>query len=209
MESHENTFPELIARSAQVESTLVENAGELTPELEKEYTELKILIPQKVDGYKFIIDRFRSLGDWWINKGKIFISTGRGLHKFADFLSSGIKLGMAALKIKELLGVDYRFVLANSKPTLEIFDEAQLPAHCIKEVVEYVPDKDKIRELLDAGAVISGARLVPNKSLRSYMNKSETKKKVGQKNAKQTIVSKSTKKTGKTKTSDNGTKRVG
>jgi len=194
MESHGTSLAELVSQSAYIESKLVESGGELTPELESALATIQLAIPEKIDAYQFVIERLKVAAAHWKVRAKSAQAVAKGCENGLETLRGAIKAGMLALKADEILGIENRFVLANSKPTLEIFDEAQLPAHCIKEVVEYVPDKDKIRELLEAGSIISGARLVPNKSLRSYMNKSETKKKVSQKNGSKKLSSKKSKK---------------
>lgn len=166
---NELSLVELSTQYAKLEYKLLESQGEITPEIENELANFEAKLPQKVDAYDFIINKIQANQAMLKSMADKYNAAARTLTNFEDSLKDRIKLAMINLDRTELLGHSTRFKLIKSKPKL-VIDESKLSDDYMKTTVQKVPDKDLIRDALDSGQTIQGAKLEEVHYVRSFPN---------------------------------------
>jgi hypothetical protein len=161
---------ELVAQSNGLTQMIIEAGGELSPELEKQLTQLDLSVAEKVDGYNFAIDRLALEASHWKSKADFYLKIAKACETAQARIKDSLKKAMLDLGKTEIQGNDIRYVLSNTQPKLELDEKALDPAYKM-EIRELVPDKERIKLELKRGAQISGAKLIPGYSLRPYANK--------------------------------------
>lgn len=146
---------------------IVESNGELTPEIEIKLNSFEIEDKNKIDAYKFFLDKAKLWTSFLDTKEKDIKSHKNGWKRLIEFLNTNLKVALNTRGLTQLHGNEYYFKLVPTQPAL-VIEEDILPAEWTKEITQYVPDRDKIKLALDAGTVIPGAKLVKSFALRSY-----------------------------------------
>ena len=149
---------------------ILEAGGELTPALEKSLMNVELQEVKKVDGYIHLMEGLQASEDHYKKLAQKFQAAKQGCEAFRKRLKARIKLSMSDNKLSEAYGTDFRFKLQNRQATLEIDDKKLSVKYCDQHT-EWVPNKDRIRDLLESGEKIEGARLVESKALATYVNK--------------------------------------
>ena len=164
------TLPTLVTKSQSITNQIIENGGELTPELEEQLDNVTLDVGEKIDNYNFVMERIKIEETYWKSKADQMTRIARGCKNMRDRMKTSIKEAMKAMDTKEVEGFNYRFKLTNVKPKL-IVDEAMLPVKYTKEVITHEANKERIREDLTEGIGVRGASLEQGHALRIYPNK--------------------------------------
>lgn len=167
---NDSNLYEIIQQTTNVIQAIMENGGELTPELEQALSNIQLQYAEKVDGYQFFIERVEKEKEYWQEKAEYYFKIAQSLDVLRSKLRNNIKQAMLILQQDVAKGNDTKFKLVNHKPKL-IIDETLLEPKWIMEVKTLVPDREKIRACLESGMEIRGARLEEVHQLRSYANK--------------------------------------
>jgi Siphovirus Gp157. len=154
-----------------IEQKFVESNGEITPELENDLMINESNLANKVDRYYYFIESLEKGAEFFKARAEEATKARKQYESAIDRLKDNLTLAMHDLKTDELTGEEFRFKLSKSKPAVEILDEEKLPASYMREKVTYTPDKDLIKQDLDKGLIVPGARLVEKSSIRPYVNK--------------------------------------
>jgi len=144
--------------------------GELTPFIESWLAEVEKSLAVKVDGYKFLQDELKSEGERLREEAKRITAAARTIDAMGDALQERIKLAMQKMETDEIVGKVWRYKLSNTAPAL-VIDASKLPEEFKLTVVTKVPDRDRIKPLLEMGETIAGCELRAGKSLRTYVVK--------------------------------------
>jgi len=134
-----------------IENALIESSGEFPAELEARLSTAVIAREKKVDAYHAILERCASLEAEYKARADFFTRTARAANATARRLKTSLKEAMQFLSVMELEGGSVRFKLSNSKPAVEISDEAGLPLEYLEAKTVYVPNKQKLLEALQSG----------------------------------------------------------
>lgn len=163
------SLPMIVAELSVVMNAIVENGGELSPELETMFDNLGSQLSTKADGYAYFMEKLEHEADFWKEKANSYLKVSKSCANLKDRLNNSIKLAMRQLGTDEVKGDDVRFKLSKLPPKL-VLDES-LPSSYKMAVTEYVPDKDRIKHDLEIGLEVPGATLEPVWSLRKYANR--------------------------------------
>ena len=158
---------------ALIEKALIESGGEITPEIELMMAIKDIQLPEKVDSYAAIMERFDNVSEFYNMKAKAFFKMYQATAKISEGCSDRIKFAMVEMKLTELHGHDVRFKLSDTAGAVEIVNETLIPSEYKTIVQNTVTDKKRIAEDLKLGIPVNGCELKINKSLRKYLNKSK------------------------------------
>ena len=162
----------IVNEVAQLEQMLIESGGEITPEIENMLAVKDVQLPEKIDGYYSIIERFELIQDFYKQKADAMSRLAKAASQVSDRCKDNLKLAMQELNVDELKGQDYRFKLSPSNPSVIIPDESLLDqSYTITKTVTSI-DKKRILEDLKLAVKVMGARLEENFSLRKYLNRS-------------------------------------
>lgn len=149
----------------------MENGGELTPELETLMDVNAIELANKADKYYYLIKSLGAEATYWKEQMDQVNKVIKSISNLEKNLKERIKYAMKESETPEIEGNDIKWKISKIKPKLVIDDATKLPPE-LKVSTHYVePNKEKIREALEAGEVVEGCRLEDNHSLRTSLNK--------------------------------------
>ena len=154
-----------------IENEILDNGGELTPELELDLAITEKNLLEKVDSYAYLIDRLEMGVEFFKAKQDEANKLKKSYEITIERLKERLNYSMEELNTNELKGSEYCFKQVRSKSKVEIIDADSLPMEYIREKLSYEPDKDKIFKDLEKGKIISGVVLKETKSLRKYLVK--------------------------------------
>jgi hypothetical protein len=166
---------EVVGEVNAVVQSIIENGGELTPELESQYDETNVELAGKVDTYGYVWERLESEELYWKTKADEFSRIAKSVKKHQSRLKSWMKFGMKKLAADKIEGSDFRFTLAKTSGRVVIHDESKIPAELLIETITYTPDKPTIKAVLTSGKEVPGCELIKEPSLRKYANRTSTK----------------------------------
>ena len=159
----------LVKQANFLEQTLIESGGELTPELEEILNNIDINLPEKVDGYYSVLERFELAEKYWKDKATAFSNISSACKKLQVRLKENLKYAAKESGGDEITGKEYRFKVQKSPKSLVINEDKLASKWYIEEVV-LTPDKPRIKEALEAKEKIEGAYFEQGTQLRKYFN---------------------------------------
>ncbi len=160
-----------------LERRILENHGEISPEIETLLTEAGEGAANKVDGTAYFLDRLADKAAFWETKAREMERYAKACKTAVDRVRQNLKFTMVASGRSEVSGAEFRFCLTPARSSLKIINQDDLHADYIETVVTKVPSKDKIRSDLENGLTVAGAMLEEVVALRRYASKSPVKKK--------------------------------
>lgn len=159
-----STFNNLITEYENLDKEIEEAEGVIDGPLEKRRDDLIARIPEKVDACAYWMDAEKAEIDMLkarVKEMQEFLqSKERRLESFREY----IKVTLSSHNVTKVSGNYAEFSLREAKPKV-VADEDLVPAQYFKEKRELVLDKEMLREDLEAGYMIPGARLEPVKAL--------------------------------------------
>jgi hypothetical protein len=164
------TLSELAAEAMLIEQYLIDSGGELNEQVEAWLAEVESKITEKVDSYKWCMDRFQSSARMLKEKADQFYNAAKMLENTSDRLKERIKLVMQQTNRSEIHGDHYVFKLSDSAPKI-ILSESKLPPKYRYQVTTWEIDKEKVKEDFKAGVEIPGVESQPVKALRVSINR--------------------------------------
>lgn len=160
------TLKDLVKTSNELEESLYESGGELTPELEAQLTELKDKLPTKIDNYAVIIERAEMQAEYLKAKADKLNAIRKGLDTLVDRLKENLKEAAQTMDVQALEGSEYKVSVSRTKPKVDVTDMSLLTDEYLERVVTFKVNKEKISEALKAGQQVHGARLLESYSVR-------------------------------------------
>lgn len=168
---------DLVSISQEIKRSLIENFGEMTPEVESSLLTLEERLPNKADGYRFITEDLRHEADLWKERAHTFLAVAKSFSIHADKMEGAIKEACIQMGVEELEGNEFRWKLQKAKPTIIIDDETKVPSGH-KEIVQVTKiRKDGILEDLKSGIPVPGCHLEESVYVRCYTNSKKGSKK--------------------------------
>ena len=170
--SEKQSLVAIVSRVAEIETLLIEGNGELTDRVLALITQTEVALPQKIENYAQLIERMRSIAQFYKSQSDFILRMAKAADSIADRCSDGIRNAMEVLGTSEIEGQTVRYKLQNTAPRCVITDESKLSDEYF--VTERHPDKKAIAKALAAEVAIEGAHLEPSRSLRKYPIKPTT-----------------------------------
>lgn len=170
-----NTNKSLIALQHEanaLELAIIENNGEIPPELDEALTNVQIDLADKLDGYGFVMERFeKALKPYWKDQLEFHQKVLKAIDAIPKKLKERLKFACAdELKegekkiVKE--GNKFKFTISKLAPTVHVIDDELLPEKYLKtetvEVTNTTVDEDLLRKDLEDGVEVEGAWLEPS-----------------------------------------------
>lgn len=165
----DTSLVDLHSQATEIERLILENGGELTPEIEQQLTNIDTSIAIKIDGYGYVLDRMKAVEGYWKGQAAKFAAVGKACKNVQDRIKDRLKYVMESRGQKTIEGETVRFTLTDTQGQLEIIDVDALPARYVIETVVKTVDKVAIKEALAAGEDIPGAVLHGGKGLRKTL----------------------------------------
>ena len=170
------TLYTLTERQAQIEDLLLENGGELTPEVEELLNDNAEALAVKVDGYNHILRRLEGFAAQAKAEVDRLTKLRRTAENGAKSLKAHIASVMAAQGIEKLESdtckitwrkstavevTDEDALLLPFKNTIEVLRQ-NLPGYL---TVEVSINKTALKEAINAGKPVAGAEIVENRNI--------------------------------------------
>lgn len=177
------TLGNLIIQSAFIVDEIIENGGELSPELKAQFQDVNIAMEAKIDGYAHILDRLDVEAEYFRIKAAEFQRICSSIKAAKDILKERLVFHMKTMKTIEVFGGEFKFKLRKPVGRLEITDEMEIPDRYKEKVTVIQIDKAALKTdiMADASKVepyeaiscekIPGARIVMNPSLLKSINR--------------------------------------
>lgn len=141
---------------------IIENGGELTPELETRLAISKEELSLKSVNYFHVIKQIESEYDLLDNEIKRLQSLKKARKNSVDRLKENLINTMELHEINKLETETLKISIRTNK-SIEVTDIEKLPFNCVE--IEKNPLKTEIKKLIEAGQEIKGAYQKENKSL--------------------------------------------
>lgn len=145
---------------------IANSEGELSTEMEEALKSSDLEFAKKIDAYGHCDSRMSQEIEYLKKKADILYARAKRIESAQDRMKDVLKTVMVAMELKKAQGEDYSFTLSESKPKVIVGDEMQLPRGYFKEEIVTKLSKDALREALEAGVVVPGARLEKGYTLR-------------------------------------------
>lgn len=145
--------------------SLIENNGELTPELEQGLTANSANLANKVDAYAQVIERIDLEITSWKQQKADADAVLKRLEGAKERLRDSLKSSALALGETRLEGVYNKISVTPSKGRL-VIDDAVLDKAYTRIVQTVEADKYRIRQALESGESVTGASIEPGHILR-------------------------------------------
>lgn len=143
----------------QFEKELLENNGELTPELEQSLSVANICKQKKVDAYHAILERCKSAQLELKEKRDLIDTLMKKYKRHEEYLKLNLKEAMSISGTHELQGELVRFKLHTRGNKLVIDNEEVIPHTFFDKVEQFILNKERLEKALEAGEYIEGAHL--------------------------------------------------
>lgn len=155
---------ELVLAAQSLATRILDQDGELTPELESELSLVEGNLEVKVDQYCALLERLETETELWSKRKAECDSVLKRLAAVSSRLKDNLKGASQALCRPRLDGHFNKVSVSPSKGRLIIEDNLD-PAYT-KVVQSVEPDKERIREALENGQTVVGAHIEPGLTLR-------------------------------------------
>lgn len=160
----------LYAEMDQIVTKIMESEGELDAITELALDENAKDIAVKVDRYKFVMDRMGQLEDYFKGEANRYMEGAKAIAAECERVKTRLSNFLKDRELEEIRGEKYRFKLQNTAPKVLVENEKIVPVRYFVEKTTRSLDKKRLKQALQEGLQIAGARLEPVKSLRSYVN---------------------------------------
>lgn len=161
------TMASLLANIAEIEQSLIETDGVITPEVESRLDSTLRKAQNKVDACAFMRRYFKSRGEFWRKEARMATMAARSCENGDESLESYLKRQMIFYGLDSLNGITDKFTLGKPRQKVRIYDESRIPAKYTDEVVKYVPNHERILDALIRKEHVPGAALEEERTLRS------------------------------------------
>lgn len=166
------TLIELTAEQQALENALIENGGELTPELEQELNENAALIASKVDGYHAVLRKFAMAEAALDEEIKRLTALKKTAVNAQKSIKGHLAYGMQVCGLDKLEGTYCKVSFRKSK-AVDVDENAILAPYAaqIGALTDSLPNyitaefkvaKTGVKAALEAGEQIEGAAMVEN-----------------------------------------------
>lgn len=161
----------IVSQVAELENQLIESGGVLTEEIEKALAIVDTHLPEKIDSYAAVIERFDLVEQFYKDKAAFYLGMAKSASSVTERCKENLKFAMKELGVTELAGNDVKYKLSPTNPSAIIDSEDAIEAsYKITETIVKI-DKKKILEDMKLGVPVVGARMQENFRLTKSANR--------------------------------------
>ena len=160
----------IVSSSLSITEKIIQNGGEVDDEILSQLEITENSLETKVDSYSHIISRMKTEQTHWKAEREKLQAIEKGFKDAENRLKESLKQALIRLNKDEIIGEQKRFKLSRAKQAL-IIDEAKVNENFFDIVQTKVVAKDRIKEELELGLDVEGARFEDRYTLREYVVK--------------------------------------
>lgn len=165
-----NTLYELSQEANRLEELLLESNGELPPEFETWLDQINTQLEIKADSYAHVLDKLDANTKMLKETAAQYTKAAKTLETAQNRIKDRIKDALQFMNKTTLRGNKRSFVLSNCQKRL-LVDEVFLDPNYTIVKTEVLPDRERIRQDLEQGMEVTGAKLEGGKALRVTIRK--------------------------------------
>jgi hypothetical protein len=144
------------------------NLGEIDEGFQAQLVEIESRIPEKVDGYAFVIDALSSRKEFWKQRKDLADRVMKCIDAHDDRLKQSLIFAMKALKSDHIDGVETMFRLMKAKKKVVIDDESLIPSD-YKEITQTIKvKKDLVLADIESDISVPGAHTEDSVYVRAF-----------------------------------------
>ena len=166
---------QVVNQVATIENMLLDSCGEVTPEIADMLAIKEVNLPDKVDSYAAVIERFGMLEEYYKEKAANILKIAKSASAIVERCKANLEYAMQELKLDEISGNESRFKLVHSNPSVIIADETKVEDIYKTTETTVKINKKSILEDLKMGLEVAGCKMQENVSLRKYAAKAGSK----------------------------------
>jgi len=163
------TLGAMLSEWREIEEEIDLADGEVTEGLEQRLTALDLSLPEKVDAYGFVIDKFAAEAEFFKNKAKEFSDKARSYESTGARIKQRLKELIIISGKTTLEGNHTKFRISECSPTMDIYDRSILPEQFTYVVTSVEINKTLLKDTLKTRTDIPGARLIGGTALRQTL----------------------------------------
>jgi len=148
----------------------IESDDELFETPEGDVTALGTWAPAAIDRSVFVSDQIEAVGEILKKRGQEMVKAGQSRINWVKSFKEALKGQMKQDGSTELVGIDWRLCVQPTKAKLIIEDESQIPESYKRTRTVIEIDQEALRQDLEMGVPVAGAKLEMNGSLRIRPN---------------------------------------
>lgn len=160
----------LASLANEIHQTLLENGGDLTPELELKLMEIESKLPNKADGYAYVCEDLEHKVDMLTSRANVYAHAAQSLKKHIKFMKDKMRMALELIGDREIKGIEHRWRLQSAKDKVIIENESLIPDQFIETTIIRVPIKDLLYIELKTGRAVPGVRLESSTYAKAYLN---------------------------------------
>lgn len=149
----------IVSQVAELENQLIESGGVLTEDIEKALAIVDTHLPEKIDSYAAVIERFDLVEQFYKDKAAFYLGLAKSASSVTERCKDNLKFAMKELGVTELAGNEIKYTLSKNGPKAIVDDSSKIDQ--IYKVTETVVkiDNKRILEDLKVGVPVEGAHL--------------------------------------------------
>jgi hypothetical protein len=165
------SLSQIVSQVGDIETQLIESGGVITEAIEGALAVYDTHLPDKIDSYASIIERFDLVEQFYKDKAAFYMGLSKSAASVTERCKENLKSAMKHLCVTELVGNDVKYKLSPTNPSAIIDSEEALDSsYKITETIVKI-DKKKILEDMKLGVPVVGARMQENFRLTKSANR--------------------------------------
>lgn len=144
---------------------LVDNEELTDEDFEKALVTVEDSLYVKVENLAKVIQEIKGNSELCKNEIKRLQNRIKHNENAINRLNNYLMMNMNICEIKKVKGKSLTVLLKNNPASVEVEDVALIPKEFLKEKIEVLPDKTKIKDYLKLGNTVTGAKLIKKQSI--------------------------------------------
>lgn len=154
------TLAQLMQVASQAESVLFEHGGDVdAPEVQAALAVTETLLPEKIDAYKVMSDRFKMLQAHFKAQKELMAKFEKAFESCDERLMANLQFQMELHEVNQLHGYLTTYSVQRNPPSVDVIDESKIDKSYFIEKTTRALDKKRILQELKMGVPVEGAEI--------------------------------------------------
>lgn len=164
---------DITLNALEIEQSIIEADGEITSEIESSLALTAENLSSKIDGYALVIRRLEAGIEHHKQMMKDHSACIDRLENMIEWMESNLINASQTLDKPILNGHEFSAKVSLNKPSVEILDDKEISDDYKEEKITKAISKTKIKEALDIGVEVKGARLIQKRKVTLSLRKKQ------------------------------------
>lgn len=164
---------DITLNALEIEQSIIEADGEMTPEIEASMALTAENFASKIDGYALVIKRLEAGIEHHKQMMKDHNTHIGRLEKMIEWMEWNLINASETIDKPTMNGREFSAKVSLNKSSVDILDEDAIDDEYKSEKITKTISKTKIKEALDIGIEVKGARLIQKKKVTLSLRKKQ------------------------------------